>query len=429
MKAKPSTVLSIQEVLQATGGQLRGSRTERVFRGVSTDSRQISEGNLFICLEGENFDGHHFMGAAVASGAAGLVVRRDASLELREIPGGTPLILVKDTLAALGDIARFWRRKMNVPVIAITGSSGKTTTKEMTATILGQMGKILKTEGNFNNQVGLPLTLLQLNRRHKVAVVEMGTNRPGEIGRLTRIAEPEIGLITNIGPAHLEGLKSLELIRKEKSDLFQKMAQGGTAIVNVDDEALQSLNDRWQGRRLTFGLKRKADVTAVKIRKRKARGMSFTLKIGQMRGEVELRAAGEHNLYNALAAAAASVAFGADPGVICRGLTSFQPIPGRFEIHPLRMGAYLINDAYNANPLSVQEALKTLRELKGRHRSAVILGDMLELGKQAGKLHTDVGRLIAETGVDQVFLKGDFSRETAAGAMAGGHGSAAGFFL
>ena len=428
MKAKSSTVLSIQEVLQATNGRLRGGQTEGVFRGVSTDSRQISKGNLFICLEGENFDGHHFIDAAIAGGAAGLVVRKDAKVDLRKISREIPVIPVKDTLIALGDIARFWRRQMNIPVIAITGSSGKTTTKEMIAAILEQTGKVLKTEGNFNNQVGLPLTLLRLNRQHEVAVVEMGTNTPGEIGRLPRIADPNIGLITNIGPAHLEKLKSLDRIRKEKGDLFQNMAGSGTAIMNVDDEAQRSLNGRWQGKRITFGLKHRADVAAVNFRKKKRQGMVFTLKIGRTRRKVEIQAAGEHNLYNALAAAAASMAFGADHDAICRGLASFQPIPGRFEIQPLQNGAYLINDAYNANPLSVQEALKTLKDLKGRHHSIVILGDMLELGKQAGKLHTDVGRFLAGTDVDRVFLKGDFSRATAKGAMAGGMAAERVFF-
>ena len=274
-------MLSIQEVLQATNGRLRGGQTEGVFRGVSTDSRQISKGNLFICLEGENFDGHHFIDAAIAGGAAGLVVRKDAKVDLRKISREIPVIPVKDTLIALGDIARFWRRQMNIPVIAITGSSGKTTTKEMIAAILEQTGKVLKTEGNFNNQVGLPLTLLRLNRQHEVAVVEMGTNTPGEIGRLTRIAEPNIGLI---------------------------MAGSGTAIMNADDEAQRSLNGQWQGKRITFGLKHRADVAAVNFRKKKRQGMVFTLKIGRTRREVELQAVGEHNLYNALAAAAASMA-------------------------------------------------------------------------------------------------------------------------
>ncbi|OPY09176.1 MAG: UDP-N-acetylmuramoyl-tripeptide--D-alanyl-D-alanine ligase [Syntrophaceae bacterium PtaB.Bin095] len=421
MKAAATIVISLPEALRATRGRLAGcGHANAVFRGVSTDSRRIAKGNLFVCLRGENFDGHRFADAAVTAGAAGLVIQGDAEAGLSGLSQMVPVIRVRDTLRALGDIARFWRRKLGVPVIAITGSTGKTTTKEMTAAILEQTGKVLKTEGNFNNQVGLPLTLLRLNRRHDVAVVELGTNQPGEIGRLTRIAGPDIGVITNIGPAHLEKLKSLDRIRREKSDLFRKMSGRGTAVMNADDASLRFLSGCWQGKRVTFGLRQGADVTAVNIRKKQPLGMAFTLKIGASRGAVELWAAGEHNLCNALAAAAAAASFGADLGTICRGLAAFKPPAGRFEIHALRNGAYLIDDAYNANPLSVREALKTLQGLKGRRRSAVVLGDMLELGGQAGKLHTGIGRLMAGSDVERVFLKGDHCRATAKGAIAGG---------
>lgn len=420
MRAGSTIVISVPEALQATRGSLGKGPADVIFRGVSTDSRRIAKGDLFICLKGENYDGHQFAGAAVASGAAGLVIQGNAEAGLPALSRAVPVIRVRDTLKALGDIARFWRRRIGVPVIAITGSTGKTTTKEMTAAILEQTGNVLKTEGNFNNQVGLPLTLLKLNRRHDVAVVELGTNQPGEIGRLTRIAGPDIGVITNIGPAHLEKLKSLDRIRKEKSDLFRKMSVRGTAVMNADDPALRFLSGQWQGKKITFGLRRGADVTAVNLRKKKPPGLAFTLKIGRSRGAVELRAAGEHNLCNALAAAATAAAFGADHGTICRGLASFRPLAGRFEIHALGNGAYLIDDAYNANPLSVREALRALQGLKGRHRSAVVLGDMLELGGHAGRLHAGIGRLMAGAGVDRVFLKGDHCRATARGAVAGG---------
>lgn len=420
MTALSTTVISVAEALQATRGRLRSGSSDAVFRGVSTDSRHIAKGNLFVCLEGENFDGHRFADAAITGGAAGLVMRRDAGIDLPKRSRVVPVLLVRDTLKALGDLARFWRRKIGIPVVAITGSTGKTTTKEMTAAILAQTGHVLKTEGNFNNQVGLPLTLLRLNRRHDVAVVEMGTNQPGEIGRLTRIAGPDVGVITNIGPAHLEKLKSLGRIRQEKSDLFRKMSGRGTAVMNADDAALRFMSGCWQGKRMTFGLRNGADVTALNIRNKRPPGLAFTLQIGRARGRVELRAAGEHNLYNALAAAAATASLGTDHDTICRGLASFRPLPGRFEIHALRNGAYLIDDAYNANPLSVREALKALQGLKGRHRSAVVLGDMLELGGHAKKLHTGIGRLMAVAGADLAFLKGDHSRATAKGAVAAG---------
>ena len=421
MKAAATTFLSVPEVLRAARGSLAGDGpSTAVFRGVSTDSRTIAKGNLFVCLKGENFDGHRFAAAAVAAGASGLVVRADAEAALAGLSRAVPVIRVRDTLRALGDIARFWRVKIGVPVIAITGSTGKTTTKEMTAAILAQTGNVLKTEGNFNNQIGLPLTLLRLNRRQEAAVVELGTNQPGEIGRLTRIAVPDIGVITNIGPAHLEKLKSLDRIRREKSDLFRKMPGSGTAVMNADDASLRFLSGCWKGKRMTFGLRAEADITAGNIRKKQPLGIAFTLKFGRARVAAELNAPGEHNLYNALAAAAAAASFGADLDTIRRGLASFRPLAGRFEIHALRNGAYLIDDAYNANPLSVREALKALQGLKGRRRSAVVLGDMLELGGQAGKLHAGIGRLMAGAGIDRVFLKGDHGRATARGAIAGG---------
>ena len=420
MKEKASAVMTISEVLRATGGTLIRGESEKTFQGVSTDSRQLQEGNLFLCLRGENFDGHRFLAAAAAAGAAGFVIQKDAGEELYGAQEKRPVILVEDTLKALGAIARFWRRKLDVPVIAITGSSGKTTTKEMAAGILGLTKKVLQTEGNFNNRVGLPLTLLRLTDQHDVAVVEMGTNMPGEIGCLTRIAEPGIGLITNIGAAHLEKLKSLAGIREEKGALFENMDRAGVAVINRDDKALDLLGRRWQGKQITFGWKQGADVSAREVRKAGPVGIAFRLRAGQEERQVRLQVSGEHNLYNALAAAAVSLAYGADLESIGQGLESFRGVSGRFEIHTLQNGAHLIDDTYNANPVSVREALKTLKGLRGGGDSAVILGDMLELGSKAGAWHRKIGRVIAETGVKSLLLMGEHGRETAAGAMEGG---------
>jgi UDP-N-acetylmuramoyl-tripeptide--D-alanyl-D-alanine ligase len=420
LKEKASAVMTISEVLKATGGSLIRGGAEKTFQGVSTDSRQLQEGNLFLCLRGENFDGHRFLAAAAAAGAAGFVIQKDTAEELYGAKEKRPVILVEDTLKALGAIARFWRRKLAVPMIAITGSSGKTTTKEMAAGILGLTKKVLQTEGNFNNRIGLPLTLLRLTGRHDVAVVEMGTNMPGEIGCLTRIAEPEIGLITNIGAAHLEKLKSLAGIREEKGALFQNMDRAGTAVINRDDKALDLLGRRWQGKQITFGWKQEADVSAREVRKTGPVGIAFLLRAGQADRYVRLQVSGEHNLYNALGAAAASLVFGADLESIAQGLESFRGVSGRFEIHALQNGAHVIDDTYNANPVSVREALKTLKELRGSGDSAVILGDMLELGSQAAAWHKKTGRGIAETGVKSLLLMGDHGRQTAAGALEGG---------
>jgi len=279
---------------------------------------------------------------------------------------------------------------------------------------------VLKTEGNFNNLIGLPLTIFQIDDQHDLAILEMGTNTPGEIGRMSRITEPNIGLITNIGPAHLEGLKSLNLIREEKGALFQNMAGRGIAIINRDDEEVEILDRRWQGRRVTFGIKRDADVSAENISTRGEMGVSFTLKIGGMEQEITMAMVGRHNIYNALAAAASCWALGMEHHIICQGLSAFKPLSGRMEVHRLKNGAFLIDDTYNANPASVREALKTIKDLKEDHNSTVIMADMLELGERVEEMHEGIGSLMAETGVGTIFLRGRFSRCTAHGAIKGG---------
>lgn len=420
LNGEPSVDMTAGDVLRATGGRLIQGEAKVRFQGVSTDSRTIRQGNLFICLIGENFDGHEFLTAAVTAGAAGFVVQKEVWAALPEIEG-QPVILVENTLISLGDIARFWRRKQGVPVIAITGSSGKTTTKEMVAGILDRTKKLLKTEGNFNNRIGLPLTLLRLTGQEEVAVVEMGTNMPGEIGCLTRIAEPNIGLITNIGAAHLEKLKSLADIREEKGALFQNMNQDGIAVINRDDEALDLLGRRWQGKRVTFGrLAAGVDVSARDIRTTETGKLAFQLTTPLGDRSIRMQISGEHNLYNALGAAAIALAFGIDPDEIRGGLESFRGVSGRFEVKALQNDAYVIDDTYNANPLSVREALKTLEKLRGGGKSTAILGDMLELGSSASEWHRKTGRTVAETGVSRLYLLGDHRSETAAGAMEGG---------
>ena len=418
MKTEQSlSILHFQEILEATGGiPIRGNCTG-VFYGISTDSRHIVQGSLFIPLVGERYDGHDFLQAAVAGGATGFLIQKDSDKKQLFRDETTTVIVVEDTLKALGDIAHYWRRKFKASVIAITGSSGKTTTKEMIAEIAGLAKNIIKAKGNFNNLVGVPLTLLNIRDQHEAVILEMGTNSRGEIEKLTRIAEPDIGLITNIGPAHLDGLKSLDIIREEKCDLFRNMADSGIAIINMDDAYLGKSANIWHGKSITFGLTHDADVSADKITMRGRHGVSFILNIKESREEIHLLAPGEHNIVNALAAAATSWAMGMALPIICQGLTAFKPVKGRMEITELKNGAFIINDTYNANPASVREALKTLRDLRGNHRSTVILGDMLELGDHAHQMHEDMGSLMADTGVGAIFLKGSFSQATAAGAI------------
>jgi UDP-N-acetylmuramoyl-tripeptide--D-alanyl-D-alanine ligase len=407
------------EIIEATGGVLIRGSADQVFVAVSTDTREPQAGKLFIPLQGPRFDGHSFLAGALKNGATGLIIREGEEGRLKELIKDVTVIRVPDTLSALGAVARFWRKKFHIPVMAITGSAGKTTTKEMTALIMGYIKNTLKTEGNFNNLVGLPLTILRLSAKHELAILEMGTNVPGEIGRLCRIAAPDIGLITNIGSAHLEGLKSLDVIREEKGALFRSLPDQGTAVINVDDEAIRALAGRFSGNRVTYGRERDADVSAEEVAIRE-RGMSFILRIGSSRGKVDLAAVGNHNVMNALAAAATAWTMGADQEIIRRGLGEFKPIPARMETISLKNGAFLIDDTYNANPVSVREALMSLRSLQGKHQSAVILGDMLELGERAEELHAEIGGIIAAAGIDALFLKGSFSWATAAGALKNG---------
>jgi UDP-N-acetylmuramoyl-tripeptide--D-alanyl-D-alanine ligase len=417
MMTNAAPILSADEILKATGGTpLRGGNGWSC-RGISTDTRTLTAENLFIALAGENFDGHDWLAKAAEQGAAGLLLRADAAGKLASLPEELPAIGVPDTLRALGDIARDWRRRFPVPVVAITGSSGKTTTKEMFAAIAARTRNLLRTDGNLNNQIGLPLTLLRLHGKHELAVVEMGTNSPGEIAILAAIAEPDIGLITNIGPAHLEGLGSLSAIREEKGSLFEMMAERGTAILNHDDPAIGLLAKRWRGKRISFGLGPGAGVTARGIEPAGPEGVRFQLVIDGIGIPVFLTALGEHNVMNALAAAAAAWSLGFDRHEIAAGLAAFRPVPGRTEIRRLGNGAFMIIDAYNANPDSVREAIKTLQGLRGNGDAVVILGDMLELGEQSKALHDQIGTLLADANIHDLFLKGSLTEALATGAI------------
>ena len=412
--------LSAEEILKATGGApLRGGRGWSC-RGISTDTRTLAAGDLFIALAGENFDGHDCLTKAAERGGAGLLIRADAAKKLAAVPEEIPVIAVPDTLTALGDIARDWRQRFPIPVVAITGSSGKTTTKEMVAAIASRTRNTLMTEGNLNNRIGLPLTLLRLRKNHELAIVEMGTNSPGEIAILAAIAVPDVGLITNIGPAHIEGLGSLEAIRGEKGSLFDVMAGRGTAILNHDDPAIGLLAGRRQGKRVTFGLGPGAAITARGVVTTGPEGVRFDLVIDGIGAPVFLAAAGEHNVKNALAAAAAAWTLGFDRSEIAAGLAVFRPVPGRTEIRQLGNGAHLIIDTYNANPASVREALNTLRGLRGSGKAVVILGDMLELGERSEEWHDEIGALLADRDIQDLFLKGSLTKSLAAGAVRAG---------
>jgi UDP-N-acetylmuramyl-tripeptide synthetase/UDP-N-acetylmuramoyl-tripeptide--D-alanyl-D-alanine ligase len=415
-----SPIFSLDDVLTATGGRLTAGNKKSMVYGVSTDTRRICRGNLFIALAGDNFDGHAFVQKAVENGALGVIVSDARRIDAEKIGVRVPVVEVDDTLRALGDLAHVHRRRFSLPVIGLTGSSGKTTTKEMLSRILSREKKVLKTEGNFNNLIGVPQTIFRMNEQHEIAVLEMGTNKRGEIKRLTQIAAPDIGLITNVGPAHLAGFGSVDVVREEKGDLFLNMMPSGIAVVNLDDGAVCQVVERWLGRCVTFSMSAHADVGVSDVRKNGAKGINFNLLVGGNVCKVEMKVAGIANIYNAMAAAATAWAAGASPESIQQGLTMFEAVSGRMEMIRLQNGAYVMNDAYNANPASVRESLLTLKDLMAGHSAFVFLGDMLELGDAAPEMHHRVGILLATIGVTAVYLQGDFADVTAAGALDGG---------
>ncbi len=401
-------ILSIEEVLKATGGKLLQGKTNAVFHGISTDSRTIAEGELFVALKGSRFDGHHYALEALKKKAGGVLIQEDKVGDIRwNGYRSRAVIAVKDTLDALGDMARDWRRKCGTPVVALTGSNGKTTTKEMIGACLETTFPVLKTKGNLNNLIGVPLTLLSLTEKERVAVLEMGMNVPGEIRRLTEIAEPDVGLITNIQKVHLEGMGSLERLKEEKGELFRKMRRDGRILVNQDDARVVDLAKDYPGQKITFGIQHPAEVMAKEIRLRGAEGTSFTLILEEEAREIHLRLLGRHLVPNALAAIAVACLFGVEVTRTKEVLENLQPFPMRMEVVPLQGGKTLINDAYNANPYSMELALETLVEAKGKGRAIAVLGDMLELGPITREAHEELGKKASELSIDLLLVLGE----------------------
>ena len=400
--------ITIEEVLMATGGRLLQGEERAFFQGISTDSRMVGEGELFIALKGPRFDGHHFALKALEKKAGGVVIEEDKTGDIRW-NGYRPkaVIVVKDTLRALGDLARERRRRYRIPVVALTGSNGKTTTKEMISACLETTFPILKTRENLNNLIGLPLTLLNLTEKERVVILEMGMNVPGEIRRLTEIAEPDVGLITNIQIVHLEGVGSLERVREEKGELFRRMRRDGTILVNQNDPHVIDLASEFSGQKITFGVEKSADVMAKEIRLRGAEGTSFNLILEGEEIEVSLPLLGRHFVPNALSAIAVASLFGIEVKKAKEALERFRPFPMRMEIIHLEGGKTLINDAYNANPRSMELALETLAEIKGKGRAIAVLGDMLELGDFTEEAHRQIGEKVEELSIDLLLTMGE----------------------
>lgn len=385
-------MLTYQEIIEATGGRLLYGDPNGV-RGVSIDSRTIEQGELFVALKGARFDGHDFIPEALKNGSGAIV-----SVPPSEPPKGKVIIHVNNTLGALQNIAHFLRGKRSIPVIGVTGTNGKTTTKEMAASILSTRYRVLKNTGNLNNQIGLPLSLLKLADDDEVAVLEMGASLPGDIKDLCRIALPDYGVLTNIGHAHLEGFKDIEAVRKTKLEILDFVK---AVVVNADDPLLLEGMRDFKGEIIRYGMEGavtgETDVyaTDMVIGERKS---SFTLHMKGRHIDVDLKVTGMVNIYNALAASSVGALFDMGIEAVKQGLEGFEGIPMRLEIKDFK-GATVISDVYNANPASMEEAVKELVRLR-RKRAIAVLGDMLELGSYADTAHRRLGAWMSGLPID-----------------------------
>ena len=389
----------LSQIAQAVGGRLIGA--DLTIDGVSTDTRAIGPGQLFVALAGERFDAHDFLDQATTAGAAALLVA-DAD----KLPAGVSAVVVDDTRLALGRLAAAWRAKFSLPVIAVTGSNGKTTTKEMIAAILKAAfgAAVLSTRGNLNNDIGLPLTLLGLRTSHRAAVIEMGMNHPGEIAYLAPIGAPTVALITNAQRAHLEGMGDLDEVAREKGSIFSGLPADGIAVINADDAYADFWRSMAGGRTVrTFAIDGAADVTG-NVRQH---GLEIALDLTAPEGQATLTLSipGRHNARNAVAAAAACLSAGVPLAAVAEGLAAFSGVKGRLQRRAGKQGAEILDDTYNANPDSVRAGIDVLASTIGR--KLLVLGDMGEIGEASGQYHDEIGGYAKSQGVDRLFALGD----------------------
>jgi UDP-N-acetylmuramoyl-tripeptide--D-alanyl-D-alanine ligase len=416
-----SDAFTTAELVSWTGGEPlagSGSGSER-FRGVSIDTRSLATGDLFVAIVGPQFDAHRFLDTALAAGAGGLVVEAGRS-PLPDAAKTLPCVAVPDTTRALGALARGHRSRFEGPVVALTGSSGKTTTKEMCAAVLGASAPCLATEGNLNNEFGLPLTLLRREAEHARVVVELGMNHRGEIARLAEIARPTVAVLTNVGSAHIEHLGSIEEIAAEKGDLFAALDEDGVAVANRDDALVSEQARRSRCRVLGYGRSAEADVRAEEERFLEQGLYEFSLVTHSGRIPVRVAGLGDTTVINALAAAAAGIACGLELDEVAQGLAAYRPPSGRMTRLELASGATLIDDTYNANPQSMRAALESLARLKGQGRAAAVLGDMGELGESGEEAHVTTGGRTSELGIDFLVVLGERAGSYAKGARKAG---------
>jgi len=422
--------LSINEIIEATGGTITGAGNcsagadsciagvdkDMILTGISTDSRNIDPGCLFIPIKGEKFDGHDFIAGAFENGAAASLTNRD----IRNFPGKI-LIRVDDTLKALHKIAASYRDRFDIPFVGITGSVGKTSTKEMVACALGARYNVLKNEGNLNNEIGVPLTMFRLGTDHEAAVVEMGMSSFGEIRALTGIVRPQVGIITNIGMSHIEKLGSRQNILKAKLELLEGMPPDGLLILNGDDVMLSGVRGLLKIRTVSYGLDESLDYHAGNIRSRGENGIDFDITIGNSEYTVHVPAPGVHNVYNALAALAAGCELRIPPEELIRGIADYKP--GKMRLNVIKSnGLTVINDAYNASPQSVKAAISVLDEVEAARR-ILVLGDMLELGEWSAEAHNETGVYVSGSKADVLITVGTAAADIIKGAVKAGFAS------
>jgi UDP-N-acetylmuramoyl-tripeptide--D-alanyl-D-alanine ligase len=414
----------VSDVLEATDGRLAFGEDTAPLRGIATDTRTLENGELFVAISGQTYDGHEFVQEALRKGSHGVVVSETYMATKspdKEFDRGKDRcwVVVPDTVKALGDMAAFHRRRSEASVVAITGTNGKTTTKEMTAAVLGKTFSVLKTTGNFNNLIGLPLTLFKLKEDHEWAVLELAMNHPGEIRRLAEICRPQLGVITNIEQGHLEGVKDIDGVMRAKGELLEAMDEGSTAVLNVDDERICRLAEQFDGRVISFGIHSSAEVWATPV-SHSASSCLFDLSWYDESIRVRLGIPGHGAIYNALAAAAVGYRLGLSIQEVKEGLEATVSLPGRMQVIALSQGIHLINDTYNANPGSMARAIETLRSLKGNGRGILIAGDMLELGEHSISAHKELGILVARGGIARLYASGEFAQEVTDSAVGAG---------
>ncbi len=397
-------MMMLSEIADALNGRMQGQDVNVL--SVGSDSRNIKAHQLFVAIKGERFDGNGFAAEAIEQGAAAALIS-DKNVQ------ASPAVLVDDTTLALGELAHYWRKKFDLPLVAVTGSSGKTTVKEMIASILSvASGQVLATSGNFNNDIGMPLTLLNIRSEHQYAVIEMGMNHLGEIRYLTNIACPQVAVVNNAGTAHIGELGSREAIAEAKGEIFEGLADDGIAVINVDDDFAEYWQELSNGKQVvTFGLDVAADVSAQYQLVGGCSQLSLTTPAGTV--DVRLNVLGEHNVRNALAAAAVAVALNVSNADIAKGLSQFEGVKGRMNVRQGKQGAVVVDDTYNANPDSMKAAIDVLDSQETDGSTIFVMGDMAEMGADADALHADIGSYAQQKNITHFFSYGEKSASAA----------------